>query len=449
MIKSIKKISIIRTKRISLILIFIFATILSIRADDNISLSPIYLEPDCFLNYPKIESVKKSESYSNFNILDFSYIVSEKNQIVENTKDIDTRNFGVSFDTYNDYHWRTSFGSISILTSLNFTTYSNSFYNETIDNTITLKNELTVTEARLKYSDNYNNAYTIGILPMFRGVTYKYDNFDFTRNDGSQYISGLILQGVEYTHRFGNTDPLFISLGYGYYEKFHVNSIELHTKQMRGSDGSFLYVKKIKQLDEYSNLEYNGEITKINYVYDGILGYEQYLMGNTLTYFDEANTIWGYLGLQTGEGDNTPLVRKYAKVPGNVPDWALHQQTQSTYIGEYKTNGGNFALGYKRSFDIADTENFILFEYYKTFGEWVSPNLGTPFSAYGLGNLGTQYKVSAGSLIDNNILFKVTYLDFHYDGNHQYGGSMKQNDIYINGTKDREQQIIVNLEFLF
>lgn len=439
--------------------LIILFTIASLKADENdivssISSEPILLplsalnETDCFLQYPDTKVRKQfNENYFNFNVLDLSIISSNKNQFLNNEpKDKDYLIYGLSFDTYNDYHFGNNF---SIHTSLNFTTFSKSFYNETIDNKLELKNELTITEARLKYIDDYNNVYTVGILPMFRGITYKYDNFDFTRNDGSQYITGLILQGFSITHRFGNDDPLFLSYGYGWYEKIHINNIELHTKQMRGSNGQFLYAKKLKKIDEYSRIEYNGELTKINYLYNGELGYEQILTGHTLTYFDDSNTIWGYIGYQWGKGDNTNLVRKQLHIPNSIPDSYFQTNTKDTFIGPYKIEGGNLAVGYKRSFDIGKTENFILGEYYQTFGEWVSPNIGTPFSAYGLGNLGYQYKLSYGHFVNKNFLTKLTYYDTHYTSNHMYGGSMKQIDVNINGTKDREQQIIVNIEFLF
>jgi hypothetical protein len=395
------------------------------------------------------------QKYSNFNVFDLGitntndHIISKNSGSGEKHQDDKPQpvwNNSICIDSYNDYYFTKNF---SFLSSLNFFYLGNSVYNETIDKTVPANNYLTITEARLRYNDSYNNTYTVGILPMFKGIAYKYDTFDFTRNDGSHYMSSLILQGGSITHKFDGDNPLFITLGFGYYEKIHINNIELHNKRLRGSDGSFLYVKKIFNIDEYSKLIYHGEITKINYRYDGTKGFDQILTGNTLTYMDESNTVWGFWGHQRGEGDNTFLIREALNIPSSVPDQALYTNTPNTFVGPYTTTGDAIALGYKRSFDIGTTENFILGEYYKTFGEWVTPNSGEPFSIYGLGRLGTQYKISIGHFFDSNLLFRLSYIDLHLEKDYKDGGSMKQMDIMNAGLKDRSQQYVFSIQYLF
>ncbi len=414
---------------------------------------PFHLFGEDTTYLPKVDNYSltktNEEHYKNFNIIDLGYSYSV-NHLIDNKGDdkplATQTNLTTSIDSYNDYYFN---DQLSLLTSLNYFNIENPVFNETADKNIKVRNALTITEFRLRYMDDYSNTYTIGILPMFKGIAYKYDSFDFTRNDGSHYISGLILQGVEYTHKFGENDPLYIALGYGYYEKIHINNIELHNKLIRGSDGKFLYIKKIINFKDLSKLEYYGEFSQINFKYRGTLGYEQNLIGNTLSYIDDSNTIWGFWGHQNGKGDNTFLVRDALNIPSSIPDQYLYTNTPTSFVGPYKTTGDSIALGYKRSFDIGRTENFILGEYYQTFGEWVTPNYGEPFSNYGLGRLGKQYKLSLGHFCSSNLLMKFTYYDLHQDKDYKEGGSMKQNDIQLSGTKDRNQQYLFNIQYLF
>lgn len=419
--------------------------------------SSLYSDDTTYLPNLDNYNIHKTDEtkFENFNVIDFSlintldHLIAKNNGIGGNHSDDKPQpqeNSITTIDSYNDYHFT---DKLAFLSSINYFNVQKPVYNETIDANILVRNAITITEARFRYSDNYNNTYTVGILPMFKGIAYKYDSFDFTRNDGSHYISGLILQGGSITHKFGETNPLFITAGYGYYEKIHINDIELHNKKLRGSDGLFIYAKKIYNIDEYSKLTYHGEVTKINYKYDGTLGYSQILYGNTLSYLDESNTAWCFWGHQNGKGDNTFLVRNALNIPNNIPDQALYTNNQTTFVGPYSTTGDAIALGYKRSFDIGTTENYILGEYYRTFGEWVTPNYGEPFSNYGLGRLGTQYKISAGHFYNSNLLFKFSYVDLHLEKDYKDGGSMKQMNISNAGIKDRSEQYIFSIQYLF
>jgi hypothetical protein len=386
-------------------------------------------------------------NYKNFNLLDIKTIYHENNNNEGYPKTATM--FGYTFDTYNDFYLSDNYVFYS---NLNLSDLNKPIYNTVKNNTIIIDNEITITEARLKYFYNKQYSISIGIIPLFRGLTYKYDSFNFNRNDGSSYISGLILQGIEGIYK-NCKHKFYITIGHGYYEKYKINDIELHNDKVKGSDGSYIFLKKKDEFNlfgEKYSFEYDFELSKVNYKYDRVLGYQQYLLGNNFAIENESQLFWLFHGYQKGEGSNYNLYRNAVNLPIYIPNSMITTNTNNVFIGDYKTSGSNLAIGYKYSFDLFQKENFTLFEYYKTFGNWVSPIYGEPFSEYGLGRLGNQKKFVYGYFYNPKLLIKGTYLDTTYDKTYKLGGSMVQTDISnFPNLKTKEQNFILSIQYLF
>lgn len=353
--------------------------------------------------------------FENTNLLqvDKSIVYNEYSKSDNVTKTTVDR---VSFDTYNDLY----FDNFYIKTGVNYYQY-NDVYNTMSDSQVKADSHVTLTEATLNIEDD-KNTLTVGIVPLYNGTINKFQSLDFSKSDSLPYLYNSIVQGVFYTR---NEEDLRITLGRAYYEKFTVNEIKMYDKMdagTRGSDSNYVFIN-------YSNNEnqiiFNYSKTNWKYFEEDL--YKQNLFG--LTYIrDElkhnGNLFYTGIGYQKGQGNNYPIVKDLFLSLGNNTDYTNNVlNTQDMYVGDFKTSGYFYVAGFRKEFDIYTKEHFLLFEYFKTYSNWLSQNSGEPLNFWGTGRLGRQSRVVFGHYINSNLLLKAMYCKMNAELDYKDGGS--------------------------
>lgn len=293
-----------------------------------------------------------------------------------------------------------------------------------------------INELSLTYLLVDNLTVTVGALPFKNGTFSEYSFANDKNGNGLLLADSQILEGAFLSYKRGD---LITSLGYVEKNMFFENEYNLI------EPGESIFNKNLsKDKKDYYDYTKSGGVFLISKYEKGKHRLELNLFNANIV-LDKKK-----LGTMDLEGigysyDDTEYsgnlfygVFMYSHLNGDssVFNNGVTVSTPDVYFGKVKSQGSQFLLGYKYTFDLDFMKKEMSFdtEYARTNNGYVSFNMGTPFSGYGYGAVGDTYNSVITLMYDKNLQFKLRYYLHNSNGYKiKYGGITKTTKL---GPKD-------------
>jgi hypothetical protein len=329
----------------------------------------------------------------------------EQVSLVKEKKTFQNDNIALDLVINNDFY--TNKGKFVF--SPGFYYVDNQTYNSIIKHNVNEMKALYINELYYTHDVIKGLSVSAGVFPFRKGTFYELSFNDERIGNGIFNVIDVTMQGVIATCKTSNNIFSFGKINFDKYFK----SFYDHDKQngaisydsYAGSGGYFI-VDKVN----YDNWYLEGNLYKIDQIVNGYKIISSDIASLAVSYDDQevnGNTYYSTLTFSNSRGDSSAL-----------------SPTGSTFInkeyyfGDFKTNGYNIMVGFKKEFDNIVFNKDVSFgvEYmYKSPG-YHSLLAGKPISPYSYGEIGYTTNINVGLRLDKDNVLKLRYCDYDQRG---------------------------------
>jgi len=261
-----------------------------------------------------------------------------------------------------------------------------------------------------------------GIVPMGNGFPMEYTKDYVSDGVGLSIMSDIDPLGLFFNYKINQEQSLFFSLSQ--IDTMGIPAGTYVVDQIKDKTKGFAVLHKYN----------NGKIkTTTEYVYTDVY-YTDIKISTTsafgfgIAYDDSENsgwTIYDTVGVSYIK-NNSSKAKDIMMKDGNIPTGTdlAYPSSFNWGTGERQTGAANL-LGIRKDFETFGTDSFLNFEWFHTEGDWISSNVGAPYTGncnqiYNIRN--NSYFINYGYRLGKNMFMQLNYTYLEFDDAQQVGG---------------------------
>jgi hypothetical protein len=280
-----------------------------------------------------------------------------------------------------------------------------------------------------KFTPNFLAGF--GIVPMGNGFPMEYTKDYISDGVGLSIMSDIDPLGLFFNYKINQEHSIFLSISQ--IDTMGIPSGTYVVEQIEDKTKGFAIVHKFKK----DKIKTTAQYVYTDVYYTDIKISTTSAFGFGIAYDDSEDSGWtiydtvGYSLIQNNSSKAKDLLMKDGNIPAGT-DLAFPNNF-NWGTGQTQTGAANL-LGIRKDFETFGTDSFLNFEWFHTEGDWISSNVGAPYTGncnqiYNIRN--NSYFFNYGYRLGKNMFMQVNYTYLEFDEAQQIGGmgtTIPQND---------------------
>ncbi len=259
-----------------------------------------------------------------------------------------------------------------------------------------------------------NTSYGIGIIPAGNGFPMQYSSDYYSDGEGLSILSDGNPLSLFVKHKINDNNNIISSIGTQ--DSGVIPNGHYITEDMKED------TKNLMIIHNYDNDKFHmkNEILHLHAYYKGTHMVTNTLLGTGMSYDDSEYsgwTVYNSIGLSYTDSHSSNIKNQLLKDKG-ISQQAYNNNLESFDFSDSTHTGASSLLGARKDFETFGNDSFLNFEWFHTFGDWVSGNRGAPYTGncnYISNIRDNSYFVNYGYRLGKDMFMQVNYTYLEFD----------------------------------